>query len=133
MVTQAGTRRKEPTIRVVEVQRILPCPLTETELKTAVRRISTLLVDKAVLEEEIRKVVASYRAKLKAVAGELGPCMQQMREQVEHRSVRCEERFIYATGMVRLVRTDTGALVEERPMREGERQLVIDDGSSPAP
>lgn len=125
--SQSGTRRKEAKVRVVDTKpRPLPCPLTQNELGAAIERTSTLLKEKAALEDELRSFAEMQRAKLRARCADLDLCYRQITERIDYRPIACEERHVYDAGLVRIVRLDTGAIVEERPMTAQERQLPLD-------
>ena len=45
----------------------------------------------------------------------------------EMRDVKCQEVKNWTEGTVTMTRTDTGELIESRPMREDEKQMEIAD------
>lgn len=130
VVSQSGTRRKAPAIRVVPVQKLLPCPLTERERMAALEQSGSLWSEVDSLDAELREHTKAQKAQIRAKRAELEQLMKRVRDKVDNRAVRCEERYIYETGRVRVIRLDTGAVIEERPMKAEERQLVLGAGAS---
>lgn len=130
MVTQAGTRRKVPATRIVKLDLELPCPLRHSDLVSAVERSAELMAEIDFTREELRDFKRQRREKLRKAEEALRKLSRQVVDKAETRAVKCEERFLYERGVVRVVRLDTGVTVRERPMLPEEYQLPFEGLSS---
>lgn len=72
--------------------------------------------------KEVKARIATKETLARELAGEV-------RARYAWRPVDCERHFLYADGVVKEVRTDTGEEVNVRDMRDHERQQDLFDGS----
>lgn len=107
------------------IERTLPCTLTDTEER---ERTEELLAKMAELEELAIQLDVS-RANIKAQAGALEVRVRALRtilrDREELRAVECGQRADSADCLVSVVRLDTGARIQVRPMTEDERQQSL--------
>lgn len=78
------------------------------------------------LEAAKKEVGSEYTAKMKAEKSDALRKSKALRSGVLEEQVECVEVQDFARNAVRFQRIDTGAIVGERPMEQGERQLSID-------
>jgi hypothetical protein len=130
--SQANTTRKQPPVRVERVKRTLKCRLKARELSDVVERSSEVAAHLTALREQYAETRRTLQQQIRVAAQEYDELLDKVGTKVEERQVVCEERYSYAQGVVRVIRTDTGEVIEERPMTPQERQLVL-GGSLQAP
>lgn len=100
----------------------LDCILTDVELLKYGRELSSVI--SAIATEEanqasVKKEMASKIAGLEAKASEISAKVNRGKEL---REVRVEVMADFTTGMATEIRTDTGEVYRERPLRDEERQ-----------
>jgi len=64
-------------------------------------------------------------AQIEELEAEMHRLSLEVRDGGTYREVPCERRYIYRTGNVQEVRTDTGDVLSERAMTDRERQLEL--------
>lgn len=105
--------------------RNLPCKLTEQEFLDRSRSLASVTED--IATETARQ--ADQKAQMKATLAGLVASQSRLASAVmrgeEFRDVEVLQEHDEAALMVRVVRTDTGAEIEARPMREDELQRVL--------
>ena len=103
----------------------LPVRLTEQELLQKSAELASTVQDYAT--EESRQV--DIKAQLKAKLTELDARRTQLASVVarreEYRDVRCEIVANTKTLLAQIVRTDTGEVIQTRPLTMEERQMVL--------
>lgn len=102
--------------------RDLRVPLTQEEVDTRTEQLLELLNKVDHVREEQKRVASHARSTIKEMEQEAGQLRRDLYDRSELRPIDCEERWIYRTGVVQVVRTDTGKAVDERPMTTDERQ-----------
>jgi len=102
--------------------RELPCHLTNDE-KAKLAGELVAVIEKAEQEEieqdkqkkEMKSILAGYAATQSRLA-------RMLRNGIEQRPVEVRIEALYDVGKARTIRTDTGEVVEERPLTDSERQ-----------
>ena len=116
---------EQTEVKVIRITRTLPVLLTAEEMLDRGARAAHL--DRR--EEEITAAAnaakSDYKHQLEAVVAERRLLQERIRSKQEHRDVSCEERHVYRTGKVVVVRCDTGEQIDERPMTDAERQTEL--------
>lgn len=105
-------------------QRILKVELTEEELKDQAQIMAKAIAEVETAESEKKAVTSQFKARIDeqtAVARSAGKMLQNG---YDYRSVECE--IIMDDNFRTVVRTDTGEIVESRPLNAEERQLRIE-------
>jgi hypothetical protein len=113
------------------IHRELKCPLTDEERRAKGDEIARTLEAYDLLEDTSKEDSRAAKDELKDLRKHSQKLARQIREGAELRNVECYERPDYAGNVVHLLRTDTGEVVEERPMRMDERQGVLVDIDGP--
>jgi hypothetical protein len=125
---KSAPKRSEPKEKVEHFPASMRCDLSEREIVERSKRVSRLLSDKALKQEEIKGTTQHLKASVKQIDAEISKLSQEINDSACYREVQCERRFIYRTGKVVEVRMDTGAQTYERPMSGSERQLPLPKG-----
>ena len=110
---------------VKKVDRLLTIKLTEAELRARSLEQQRAIGELDALEEEKADTARRFADDIKAKNKAIREFKSTLESGMEQRTVECEERFVDG-GMVRLVRLDTGELVNERPQTKDERDEVAE-------
>lgn len=100
--------------------RVLPCVFTKSEVKRAAQ---TVLELEARLQE-LKAQRALLKAEIKSIEGRIAREGRAARQLFDDREVLCERRYVWAKGMVYVVRLDTAELIETRAMTPGEQDAL---------
>lgn len=105
----------------------LPVALSESEVAARFHRMGELLGEKATLIEDARAEATARREHLREIDAELEQLGCEARRGAAEREVQCVEELDLDTLEARLVRLDTGEVLQRRPLSPDERQLSLDD------
>lgn len=108
-------------------QRSLPVTVPDFEQLKIVKARSGLLQQIHAIEEEQKQATAGFRSRIADVQRQLDRNESVIANGFELRSVECREVCDLDDGVLRVVRLDTGDLVEERALTEEESQLTLAD------
>lgn len=107
--------------------RELPCPINKAAADRKRDEVITVL-DQIDEQNALMKPFRMKIAELHELKHELRDSIKSM---TENRSVKCLEERDYSKRVVRVVRLDTRAVVEDRPMTDNDRQSEMDDLAPP--
>jgi hypothetical protein len=115
-----------------EFQDLLLCPMDPSDREWRNARLRQLLdtIDNETAEMDAAKKLA--KAKIEEHEAELKRVRLELNQGKLDKPVRCEEQFFYRVGLVRIVRTDTGEVIDSRAMTVAERQPSLPLGDSDA-
>lgn len=109
----------------IEIRDLL-CVLTQEEFDEAAAQMT----DEMVKVQKIEQAQKIHAAKVKAHVAKRKAKVLRLRDLVhdrkEQRKVDCTALFDYTAGTVVVTRDDTGEVIEERDIKETERQMVMD-------
>lgn len=108
--------------------RTLPCVLDTHEKIEFGKRLASTMAEQAALEDEKKTVAAGYKVKIDTKGNEIFRLRRCVETGTEHRNVRCQVIVDAARAKVRVVRMDTGELVEERDATVKELQPFLPMG-----
>ncbi|MDX1934774.1 MAG: hypothetical protein SFU56_19425 [Capsulimonadales bacterium] len=103
----------------------LPCKLTEDEVARAARESAQAVKERLNVEGEKKEANAEFKQRLEFYSNVVNKKSDMVRTGIEWRDVEVEYRFNYELGTVRVIRTDTGECIEDRPMSPNERQMKM--------
>ncbi len=106
-------------------QEMLPCELTEPELRARGDEIAKLVGDQEIVELEKKEAAESHNAEIKSLVGAQSTLAKQVRERREYRMVDVRRIAVENLKLIRWVRADTDETVRERPMTEEEKQIHL--------
>lgn len=96
------------------VSRQLFVPLTDDELRERGCTIATLTVQIEAAESAKKEAAADAKAHIDVLDIERSQLARTVADREERRTVECSVEIDWARNVVRVVRLDTGAVVEER-------------------
>lgn len=103
----------------------LTCVLTEHELAERGAQLAALQRTIAEVEADKKSAMASFKKKLDVLGSEAERVGTVIIDKSEERDVKCTRSCLYSTGMVRIVRLDTGEVIQEHAMSAAERQTSL--------
>lgn len=106
------------------------CELSEADINERSRRVAHQLSEKAIRIEAAKSATAHIKAEIKQIDADISRLAQEINDGATYREVECERRFVYRTGKVVEVRTDTSVQTFERAMTGMERQLELPKGKA---
>lgn len=115
----------DPRVVRKEIGKILPVKLTDKELLAAGREAADSQEELRDVEGQAKAASDEYKGKMKAITGRIVRLASLVRAGYEHREVACEQVFDYEAGTLKVTRLDTREIVERRPLRSDERQMVL--------
>ena len=104
----------------------LVCVLTEEEIQA--RAFDASMLDHQIQSKELAFDVArkEHKAEVEEFSNKRRNLLREIRERQTRRDVECVvERVYHPDFVVRCTRTDTGEIVNERPMTSEERQSQL--------
>ena len=107
------------------ITRRLPVRLEYDEIRLKGMRIATLEAEVEAIEEEKKAVTGDFKSKIDGRRTEISALSRQVNERQEYRQVEVIERKDWVERTVETVRTDTGEVVDSRPMSPSELQRPI--------
>lgn len=101
----------------------LACELSEEEIQLRAQELGVSVVDLDAVNDEKATVMKRFKERLEVIQHRMRRLSKVVQEKREYRMVPCVVAFhTPAQGIKRTVRQDTGEIVREEPMTEGERQ-----------
>lgn len=99
--------------------------LTEAELLEAGEKISSAMTEKERQEANLDRIKQQFKGEISVCDGIISSNKTLICNKFEYRDVECEEFRDYESGVVTVIRLDTGEVVTERKMRDDELQKSI--------
>ena len=118
--------KKDKTLTRKETKN-LPCKLTENEVLAYGRDLASKHAEYARIEAEFTAMKTEFKGKLEEVEARISTLASRIQSGQEYREVETVETKNWTTMTVTQVRTDTGEVLEKRPMREDEKQAELFD------
>lgn len=112
---------------VDDIQRVLPVQLSASERDERGRELSQAWDDYEVIETEKKDATKGFTTKLRDTRAMISKLSRTLKVGVEPRVVTCRWVEDFSHNVKRLIRQDTGAMVEERALESDERQLAMND------
>lgn len=106
--------------------RKLPCQLTPDEVRLRGIDLANSNTAYADLEDEKKRVVRDMGERLKAINSTIHELKDAVRHGVEVREVDCDVTIDRYLGKATITRTDSGEVVEVRPLTPREAQGEMD-------
>lgn len=99
----------------------LRCDLDEGQLKAKAEALAQSVEERRTKKSKWKNEASIARADIKALDDRIAQLTRDYQDRSETRSVACEEVHDQRRGEVRIVRTDTKAVIDSRPMTAEER------------
>lgn len=107
-------------------RRYLTCHLTHEEVSRASDELARHLDEKEAIESELTAIKSQFKAKIEQADANIGVKKRLVRDKKEMRPVDVEVVSDYTDCTVKVTRTDTGEIIEDRKMTGDEKQLRIE-------
>lgn len=117
--------KKKPAKKVADLSAPLSCVLTPEEYVDRSQKLAIALSDREDHEHHVKAVKEDLKAKESALASRISNLGGVVRNKAEIRDVPVERWQHFDIGVVREIRTDTGEVISERPLRMEERQELM--------
>jgi hypothetical protein len=106
----------------------LPCTMTDPEIVESAKKMAERLSKLDQLEDQLASVKKQIGADVDACNAQIAKLKDMVRTGIEHRDVQCTVRYEWKRGKKITQRDDTGEIVVEEVISEGERQQnLLDD------
>ncbi|MBE3145027.1 MAG: hypothetical protein IMZ61_14080 [Planctomycetes bacterium] len=115
----------EPSVKTTHETRYLKCMLTEDEISVAAQELARHLDEMEVLDDELKKVKADFKAQIERKEAELKVQKNLVRNKYIYRNVPCSLVLNYTGQTAICTRDDTQAIVEDRKMTMVEKQMDL--------
>lgn len=123
---RAGKKAADPERETsTEFERELPVKITGALIEAKRDRIVVALGEIHDLEQQLREMGSDKRAAIKEKKGEVEALRKQIGDGMEERPVKCIREMDFRANRVKVVRTDTRAIVEDRVMTAEDRQTMM--------
>ena len=125
--TEAG-KNGDPT-KVINMSKMLRIKLTDAEMRDRGQAAAAKRAEWRALDAEFDAYKKEQKGKMDALEADIDVLLTQIDNGHESRPVACRKEYVYRTNTVRVVRVDTGEVIEERAMMpeelEEHRQVPI--------
>ena len=78
------------------------------------------------MDDNLTSIKKEYGAKIAGKEARINELSGTIRAKSETRIVKCEREFLYGSGLVMEIRTDTKETMNTREMRDDERQQELE-------
>lgn len=117
--------KKPVGVKTKKIVLSLPCLLTKEEQRLKGLEMATKDQELFRKQEEAAITKEKFKKEAEAIQGSITTLARVLRAGYEERSIECKEVHDYNTGTVQIIRTDSGAIHEERAMTDHERQTTF--------
>ena len=107
------------------VTKALPVKLTDVEVLQYGRDVARAHSERERIKDELDSVKADYKGKIMEQDATIGKLTPRIHSGIETRDVECVEVKNWTKATVQITRTDTGEVIESRPMREDEKAMEL--------
>lgn len=125
MTTRAKTTDGALTEERHDTTMYLPCALTEDELRSYGDELAGVVQDIAAQADREKEVKAELKARTTELTARQSMLAMKVSRRQESREVACVVHVDYEAGLRTVTRTDTGEVVQTRPLRDDERQPAL--------
>ena len=116
----------KPENKLVTFETMLRCKLTDAEMLARGTEMSEAVAEVVTLEDQLASVKKEFQYKIDARSARINELSGTIRAKSETRLVKCEREFLYNTGRVIEIRTDTEETINSREIRPDERQQELE-------
>lgn len=130
-VTAKKTERQSDNLRLLPLtSKQLPCKLTNEELRKYGEELANTIDEVSNEEARQESVKKEMKSTLTGLQSKLTILSSKIRRGEEYRDVQVQPEMDFKQGVYREVRTDTGAIITERPLTDDERQEALPFGKA---
>jgi hypothetical protein len=118
-------KRKTDHIKTFPETRQLKCKLSPKDRDETAKQMADAILELQGLEQSHKTVQKEYNAKKQQLTEDVHRISWEIINQCITRDVKCELRLDYKKQLATVVRLDTKAVVEQRPLMEEEKQMEL--------
>lgn len=118
------TEKEEKTLKR-SVTKQLPCKLTDAEILAYGRDLARAHSDMSRIDDEFASQKQEFKFRADEQKAIIGKLSARVHSGQETRDVECVETKNWSRSIVTITRTDTKEEIENRPMREDEKQMQL--------
>ena len=112
--------------RVIPESKRLRYNFSEGERLELGRNLCDAIREETKIAEEEATVKADFKKQKGDVTTKINEIVAKLQAGYEMRDVRTEKRIDFKANIVRIVRTDTGEIIEDRGLLNDERQMILE-------
>lgn len=112
---------------MAQITKWLPCVLNDQEIKQRGQQLAEMNYKRAQIEDEKKAANSEFKEKIDNLEMQAKTIVQEIRSKSEYRDVPVTEEKDFDVKVCRTIRTDTGEIVSERPLRVDELQRKFKD------
>lgn len=105
--------------------RLLKCVLTADEIEQRTENLIAAIDRHKAARADGKSAAAQYKSLMETAEADTDRLTNVVRDRTEYRQIQCVTTSDWETLRVITVREDTGEIVEERDMRQDERQMPL--------
>jgi hypothetical protein len=105
---------------------MLPCKLTDTEIKEKAQELSKTIEEKGELENELKAIKSQYKSSIDGQDSMINKLSNLIRSGVEPRTVEVMTVKDFTSSTITVIRSDTQEELESRDMTDEDRQRHMD-------
>lgn len=124
-MSEASAEKSESNVKIERFTRSLRIALAPPDLEMRGSRVAHLVAQREQKESDRKAANTAAKSQIEEVDAEIKRLAGEIRDKARFDTVNCERRYVYRTGRVVEVRTDTQEEIYERPMTLEERQLEL--------
>lgn len=115
----------------MSMTRQLRCELSEDQLSAKAQALASSVEARKAMKAEKKRTNAHFNSEIKKLDERIDQLTRDYTDRSETRSVPCDQVFDERLGEVRIVRQDTNATIDSRPMTAEERMAYADEPVEP--
>lgn len=120
--------RKKPNLKSRKFSQVLPCVLDSKACAERGVELAKICQDIPGIEDEKKLSAKQFQERLDALYAKQQELAKQVRESAEEKNVECEEVIDLGAGTLKVIRLDTGAILETRKLKDEELQAELNLG-----
>ena len=109
------------------IKKNVKCVLTDAEKQQAGFDLAEAFLELNRGKNDLKSVTAQYKSRIAQVEASISDKSSMLSSGYEFRDIECEVIKNYDDRIIRIIRPDTGEVVEERMMAHDELQMHIDE------
>lgn len=121
----AEVKEQEHRTKTTKETRLLQVPLTQDEQLAAGKKLAEAVRTLVNVQAQAKSAASQFKAKIDEQQAKINGLQCLISDGYELRNVACTNIMDYTDVVVRVTRTDTGEIVEERKLTEDERQSTL--------
>lgn len=113
-------------MRRTKENRSLICKLTDAELKEYSKKLAESISEKARVEDDLKSFSTQSKAKIQGCDATINLLSEKINTEREYRMVECEIKYDFKKMEKKIVRKDTGEVIDTDIISEEEKQEELE-------